>query len=65
MRTPSDLKLFDGSAECLPEEYDDMGGGSYGVQINAFIYDSKDIKKLKRWLEKAERWIVRKETLTT
>ncbi len=34
----------------------------YGVQVEAsFLYTSKDVKKLRKWLEKAEGWIKNKE----
>ena len=59
---PKDIQLYDGSASCVPEEYDDMGGGAFGVQIDdGFLYDSKNVRRLINWLVKAEAWMKRKE----
>lgn len=60
-RKPKDINLWDGGAECVTEEFDDKGGGAFGVNIHAFIYDSKNVKRLIEWLPKALAWIEAKE----
>lgn len=61
-KKPRPIVLYDGTAECLSEDYDDKGGGAFCVSVEASaIYDSKNVRKLILWLEKAERWIHAKE----
>lgn len=61
MRKPVKRYLHDGKAECVSEDYDDMGGGAFGVDVQAFLYSSEEVEKLIRFLEKASKWIKRKE----
>jgi len=56
---PKRRLLWDGEAECITEH--GSSNEAFGVKIDAFIYDSKNIRKLKRWLISAERWIENKE----
>ncbi len=61
MKTPTGISLYDGSAECYNEDFDDMGGGAFCIDISCTIYESKYIKKLVKFLEKAEKWLLEKE----
>lgn len=62
-KKPKELIVWDGHANCITEEPDDMGGGAYCVSVEAYsIYDSKNVRKLINWLEKAEKWIEKKES---
>lgn len=59
---PKKIVLWDGDAQCHSEDYDDHGGGAFNVQVDcASLYDSKNIRKLIKWLEKAEKWMAHKE----
>lgn len=60
-RRPKGLNLYDGRAEYYPPEYDDMGGGAPGLQIDAFIYDAKNARKLAKWLVEAAKYLEHKE----
>ena len=59
MRTPKEVHIDDGTVCCVPPEYDDMGGGAPGIQIEAFIYDSKGIDKLIKILNEKRYWLNR------
>jgi hypothetical protein len=58
---PKRKHLWDGHAECLSEDYDAHGGGAFGVEIECFLYDAKNVRKLIRWLHNAEKWMTAKE----
>lgn len=60
MKKPKEISLYDGSAKCVTEaaEFNE----AYGVEIEGFLYDSKSIKRLMKFLEKAHDWILEKET---
>lgn len=59
---PKKIILWDGSAECVSEDYDDHGGGAFNVRVDAdALYDAKNVRKLIKWLEKAEKWLAHKE----
>ena len=59
---PKPISLYDGGAECRSEDYDDLGGGAFCVLIdNSTIYESSDVRKLIKFLEKAELWLANKE----
>lgn len=61
-KKPNEIILWDGSAECIPEDYDDHGGGAFAVRVDcAAIYDAKNVRRLIRWLEKAANWMENKE----
>ncbi len=62
IRKPKEIVLFDGSAKCVSEDYDDMGGGAFCIEVDCpSLYTTKDVRKLIKWLEKASVWIERKE----
>ena len=62
IRKPSSLKVWEGTAECLNEDYDDLGGGAFCVQVDCpSLYEAKEVRKLIKWLEKAEKWMENKE----
>jgi hypothetical protein len=57
---PKKTIFWDGHAECISEDY--HGGGAFNVRVDcAALYDSKNVRKLIKWLEKAEKWIANKE----
>lgn len=56
-RTPKDLALFDGSIESIPHELDDHGGGFPCLQIEARIYDEKQLNQAIKGLEKRRKWL--------
>lgn len=59
-RRPKDLEMHDGSAECLPG--DTVFETHPVVAIHAGeIYSSKDVKRLRKWLVKAEAWLKDRE----
>lgn len=59
---PKKIILWDGDAQCQSEDYDDHGGGAFCVQVDcASLYDAKNVRKLIKWLEKAEKWMEHKE----
>lgn len=60
-RKPADRYLHDGTAKCVSEDYDDMGGGAFGVEVDAFLYSSEEVEKLIKFLDKALVWMKRKE----
>lgn len=53
MRTPKDVA----GVTCFPLEPDDKGGGFACVEVNAEIYDEKQLNRLIRTLEKRRKWI--------
>ena len=59
MRTPKDVKLFDGHVSCYPAEPDDMGGGFPVISVEATIYGPKDLRKMIKALQKREQWIAK------
>lgn len=61
MRKPAKRYLHDLECECVSEDYDDLGGGAFGVSVNGFLYSSSEVKKLIKFLELALKWIERKE----
>lgn len=62
MRKPVKRFFHDGTAECRSEEYDDMGGGAFCVIVDCpSLYSHKEVRKLIKFLEKAEKWIKNKE----
>lgn len=62
MRKPKAISLYDGSAECISENYDDMGGGAFCVQVDCpSLYEAKDVRRLIKFLTKAEKWLANKE----
>lgn len=58
-KKPKKLQLWDGEAECKTEE--PVFNEAYGIDIQAFLYDEKQIDKLIIWLIKAKNWINNKE----
>lgn len=59
---PKEIALWEGEAECISEDYDDKGGGAFCVKVDCpNIYDSRNVRKLIKFLEKAEKWMVHKE----
>lgn len=57
---PKMPKLID--ARCVSEEYDDHGGGAFCVEVVDFCaYDAKTVRRLIKFLIKAEKWIAIKE----
>lgn len=59
---PKKTIFWDGNAECVSEDYDDHGGGAFNVRVDcAALYDAKNVRKLIKWLEKAEKWMANKE----
>jgi hypothetical protein len=59
---PKRFGAWEGHAECIDENYDDLGGGAFCVQVDCpSLYDSKNVRKLINWLLKAEVWIKNKE----
>jgi hypothetical protein len=61
MKKPCDRYLHDGVAKCVNEDYDDKGGGAFGVEVDVFLYSSQEVEKLIKFLEKARFWIAMKE----
>lgn len=62
VRKPRGNYFDDVNVECVSEDYDDHGGGAFCIVINGQpIYTAKQIRRLIKWLEKAERWIANKE----
>lgn len=62
MRKPEKKIVWDGELECIPEDYDDKGGGAFCVSLECpSLYSAKEVRKVIKWLEKAEKWIARKE----
>jgi hypothetical protein len=62
MKKPKKIILWDGEAKCVNGEEDDHGGGADGVEIEfSYLYDAKNVRRLIKWLEKAEKWIKSKE----
>lgn len=61
MRKPVRRFLHDGNAQCVSEDYDDMGDGAFGVQIDAFLCSSEEVLKLIKFLNKAHKWMEHKE----
>lgn len=59
MKKPKEISLYDGRAECVSESV--VFEEAFGVQVEGFLYTSKDVRKLKKWLDKAEKWISNKE----
>jgi len=59
MKKPKEIHLYDGQAECRSESM--AFNEAFGVQIDAFLYTAKDVRRLKKWLEHAEKWISNKE----
>lgn len=61
-KKPAKITLWDGSVECRSEDYDDLGGGAFCVEVYCgALYDAKNVRKLIKWLEKAEKWMEHKE----
>jgi len=56
---PKRITLYDGSAECMSESI--ILNEAFGVQVDGFLYDSKSVKRLIRFLEKSLVWIQHKE----
>lgn len=56
---PKKVVLYDGTAECLSESM--ILNEAFGVQIDGFLYDSKSVKRLIKFLEKALVWTEHKE----
>ncbi len=66
MRKPPIKNVWEGVLECRSEDPDDMGGGCYCVILDCpSIYSSKEVRKVIKWLEKAEKWIAAKEKYET
>lgn len=59
VRKPKRIILWDGEAECVTEQ--PVFNEAYGVEVDGFLYTSKDVRKLIKFLEKAEQWMKRKE----
>ncbi len=59
MRKPKEVSLYDGRAECVSESI--VLEEAFGVDIQAFLYTSKDVRKLITFLINAEKWIANKE----
>lgn len=62
MKKPAKRYLHDLTCECVSEDYDDHGGGAFGVDVNGFLYSSAEVRKLIKFLELAEKWMKKKET---
>lgn len=61
-RKPVERFFHDGEARCISEEYDDHGGGAFCVEVDCpSLYSSEEVRKLIRFLERAEKWIANKE----
>jgi hypothetical protein len=61
-RKPGRKTVWEGHMECHTEDYDDKGGGAFCVEVDCpSLYTSKEVRKVIRWLEKAEKWIANKE----
>jgi len=56
---PKEVILYDGNASCVSESM--ILDEAFGVDVQAFLYTSKDVRKLIRFLNKAEKWMERKE----
>lgn len=61
MKKPKELIFKDISIEPYSESYDDMGGGAFCIQVDATIYESKDLRRVIKRLKKCEEWLVQKE----
>lgn len=62
MRKPVARYVHDGFLECRSEEYDDMGGGAFCVIADCpALYSAEEVRKVIKFLEKAEKWIAKKE----
>jgi hypothetical protein len=60
---PKKKIFWDGHAECISEDYDDHGGGAFNVRVDcASLYGAKEVRKLIKWLERAEKWMKVKES---
>lgn len=59
MRKPRKISLWDGEVECETEK--PFFNEAFGVDIQAFLYSSKDVERLQKWLVKAHEWIKHKE----
>lgn len=57
-RKPIWLKIHDGEAECHSADEPELADG---VEVNAFIYTAKDVRRLIKWLEKAAAWLEKRE----
>lgn len=56
---PKRISLYDGSAECVSESM--ILDEAFGVQVDGFLYDSKSVRRLIKFLQKALNWIEHKE----
>jgi len=62
VRKPAKRFVHDGAMECHSEEYDDHGGGAFCVEVDCpSLYSSEEVRKVIRFLIKAEKWIANKE----
>lgn len=59
MRKPKPISLWDGEAECKTEE--PVFNEAFGIDIQVFLYSSKDVRRLQKWLGNAYTWIKAKE----
>lgn len=59
MKTPNDLSVRDVTVSCLPPEFDDMGGGAPGIQVEGFIYNVQELDKVVAMLQKRRTWLKR------
>jgi len=61
-KKPVERFFHEGEARCLSEEYDDKGGGAFCVEVDcSSLYSAAEVRKLIRFLERAEKWIANKE----
>lgn len=54
-KKPKDIKLYDGFAECFSGSFTMEEAASVDIMVN--IYTPKDIRRLRKWLDKAEKWL--------
>jgi len=58
---PKALSFADIQASCSSEDYDDLGGGAFCIQVEGTVYEAKEARRLIKYLVRAEKWLANKE----
>ena len=62
VRKPIKRFVHEGRMECHSEDYDDKGGGAFCVEVDCpSLYSAEEVRKVIRFLQRAEKWITNKE----
>jgi len=59
VKKPKEISLYDGLASCESESM--VFETAFGVQVEGFLYTAKDVRRLIKFLSRAEKWIANKE----